>query len=141
MTDSKEISQLRRTLLLGAAGASVAGYDLSAFAQSNAKSLKISHQFPSGTDFRDRLCKKFGDEVTKKTNGELKFDVYPQSSLMKTNAQFSALRKGALDFSFYPMPYAGGEVVEANIGLMRDRELGLASWWRSHSLGPHHCSR
>jgi len=44
--------------------------------------------------------------------------VYPQSSLMKTNAQFSALRKGALDLSFYPMPYAGGEVVEANIGLM-----------------------
>lgn len=118
MTDSKEISQLRRTLLLGAAGASLAGYDLSAFAQSGAKSLKISHQFPSGTDFRDRLCKKFGEEVTKKTNGELKFDVYPQSSLMKTNAQFSALRKGALDFSFYPMPYAGGEVVEANIGLM-----------------------
>ena len=103
MTDSKEISQLRRTLLLGAAGASVAGYDINAWAQTAAsQTLKISHQFPSGTDFRDRLCKKFADEVSKKTNGALKFDVYPQSSLMKTNAQFSALRKGALDLSFYP---------------------------------------
>jgi TRAP-type C4-dicarboxylate transport system substrate-binding protein len=118
MTDSKEISELRRQLLLGAAGASMAGFNLPSWAQDNTKTLKISHQFPSGTDFRDRLCKKFADEVSKRTKGALKFDIYPQSSLMKTNAQFSALRKGALDFSFYPLPYAGGEVVEANIGLM-----------------------
>ena len=37
---------------------------------------------------------------------------------MKTNAQFSAMRKGALDMSLYPLPYAGGEVAETNIGLM-----------------------
>ena len=37
---------------------------------------------------------------------------------MKTNAQFSAMRKGALDISLYPLPYAGGEVAETNIGLM-----------------------
>jgi TRAP-type transport system periplasmic protein len=118
MSDSNQISSLRRQLLLGAAGASLAGYNLPTWAQDASKNLKISHQFPSGTDFRDRLCKKFAEEVSKRTKGALKFDVYPQSSLMKTNAQFSALRKGALDLSFYPLPYAGGEVVEANIGLM-----------------------
>ncbi len=37
---------------------------------------------------------------------------------MKTKAQFSALRKGALDFSLYPLPYAGGEVQPMNLGLM-----------------------
>jgi TRAP-type C4-dicarboxylate transport system substrate-binding protein len=37
---------------------------------------------------------------------------------MKTVAQFSAMRKGALDISFYPISYAGGEVPETNIGLM-----------------------
>jgi TRAP-type transport system periplasmic protein len=37
---------------------------------------------------------------------------------MKTNAQFSALRKGALDMSLVPLSYAGGEVPETNIGLM-----------------------
>jgi len=79
MTDSKDISQLRRQILLGAAGASLAGYNLPTWAQDSSKSLKISHQFPSGTDFRDRLCKKFADEVTKRTKGALKFDVYPQS--------------------------------------------------------------
>lgn len=37
---------------------------------------------------------------------------------MKTNAQFSAMRKGALDMSLVPLSYAGGEVPEVNIGLM-----------------------
>ena len=37
---------------------------------------------------------------------------------MKTVAQFSAVRKGALDISLYPISYAGGEFSELNIGLM-----------------------
>ena len=37
---------------------------------------------------------------------------------MKTVAQFSAVRKGVLDMSLYPISYAGGEFSELNIGLM-----------------------
>jgi TRAP-type C4-dicarboxylate transport system substrate-binding protein len=37
---------------------------------------------------------------------------------MKTVPQFAAVRKGALDLSFYPISYAGGELPELNIGLM-----------------------
>lgn len=80
--------------------------------------LKISHQFPAGSDFRDELVRKFAAEVEKKTDGSLKFEIYPDSSLMKTNAQFPALRKGALDLSLVPISYSGGEVPEVNIGLM-----------------------
>ena len=84
--------------------------------------LKLSHQFPGGTidsgDFRDRMCRKFAKMVDERTKGALKIQVYAGSSLMKTNAQFSAMRKGALDMSLYPAPYAGGEVPELNIGLM-----------------------
>jgi TRAP-type C4-dicarboxylate transport system substrate-binding protein len=87
-----------------------------------AQMLKISHQFPGGTidegDFRDRICLKFAAELEKRTNGELGGQVYPNSSLMKTVPQFSALRRGALDLSFYPISYAGGEIPETNIGLM-----------------------
>jgi TRAP-type C4-dicarboxylate transport system substrate-binding protein len=87
-----------------------------------ATTLKISHQFPGGTidkgDFRDRLCRMFAAEVAKRSNGEIAAEIYPNSSLIKTNAQFSAMRKGALDISLYPMPYAGGELPETNIGLM-----------------------
>jgi TRAP-type C4-dicarboxylate transport system substrate-binding protein len=106
-----------------------------------ATTLKISHQFPGGTidegDFRDRLVRKFAAGVEKATNGELKFDIYPNSSLMKTVAQFSAMRKGALDLSLYPLPYAGGELPECNIGLMpglvSSYEQGLA--WKNKPVG------
>ena len=87
-----------------------------------ATTLKISHQFPGGTvdkgDFRDRLVRVFAAEIAKRSGGELAAEIYPNSSLVKTNAQFSAMRKGALDISLYPMPYAGGELPEVNIGLM-----------------------
>jgi TRAP-type C4-dicarboxylate transport system substrate-binding protein len=90
---------------------------------SAATELKISHQFPGGTltegDFRDRLCRRFAADVEKRTDGALKATVYPGSSLMKTNSQFSALRKGALDVSLVPLSYAGGEVAETNIGCPR----------------------
>jgi TRAP-type C4-dicarboxylate transport system substrate-binding protein len=91
-------------------------------AQAQSNSLKISHQFPGGSitqgDFRDRLCRMFAAEVEKRTRGALKFSIYPGSSLMKTNAQFSSMRKGALDMSLVPLSYAGGEVPEVNLGLM-----------------------
>jgi TRAP-type C4-dicarboxylate transport system substrate-binding protein len=87
-----------------------------------ATTLKISHQFPGGTidkgDFRDRLVRVFAAEVAKRSGGEIAAEIYPNSSLIKTNAQFSAMRKGALDISLYPLPYAGGELPETNIGLM-----------------------
>lgn len=112
----------RRQALAGfAAAPAILAFGRSAAAQS-ATTLKISHQFPGGTidqgDFRDRLCQLFAREVTKRTGGALKFEVYANSSLMKTNAQFSALRKGALDISLYPIAYAGGELHACNLGLM-----------------------
>jgi TRAP-type C4-dicarboxylate transport system substrate-binding protein len=106
-----------------------------------ARTLKLSHQFPGGSaeegDFRDRLCRKFAQEVAKRTNGSLTCEVYPNSSLMKTNAQFSAMRKGALDISLYPMPYAGGEVSELNIGLMPAlvTSYDQAAKWKSAPVG------
>ena len=76
--------------------------------------LKISHQFPGGTaaegDFRDRLCRRFAAEVEKRTNGAVKAEVFPGSSLMRTQTQFTGLRRGFLDLSLYPLAYAGGEL-------------------------------
>jgi TRAP-type C4-dicarboxylate transport system substrate-binding protein len=131
----------RRHVLTGAlaAPAVIAATRLGSAAP--AKTLKISHQFPGGTidegDFRDRLCQKFAVELEKRTNGEIAAQVYANSSLMKTVAQFSALRKGALDLSLYPISYAGGEVPETNIGLMpglvSSYKQGAA--WKSSPVG------
>ncbi|TGD99026.1 TRAP transporter substrate-binding protein DctP [Methylobacterium nonmethylotrophicum] len=112
---------LTRRTLVSAALAAPALIGLGRAAQA-ATTLKLSHQFPGGTvdegDFRDRMCRKFAAAVQERSKGALEVQVYPGSSLMKTNAQFSAMRKGALDMSLYPLPYAGGEVPETNIGLM-----------------------
>jgi len=132
---------MKRRHLVGAAGAlPLATLPFtSAFAQ--ATTLKISHQFPGGTisegDFRDRLCRTFAAEVEKRTKGGLKFEVYPGSSLMKTNAQFSAARKGALDLTLFPLSYAGGEVPELNIGLMPGLVVSYeqAYGWKTKPIG------
>jgi TRAP-type C4-dicarboxylate transport system substrate-binding protein len=131
----------RRTVLKSALAAPAVALSLRLPEAKAATVLKISHQFPGGSidegDFRDRLCRKFAQEVEKQTNGALKFEIYPGSSLMKTNAQFSAMRKGALDMSLYPISYAGGELPECNIGLMpglvSSYKQGLA--WKNKPVG------
>ena len=107
----------------------------------SAEPLKISHQFPGGSetegDFRQRVCVRFAREIAARSNGALSANIYPGSSLMKVNAQFSAVRKGALDLSVLPLPYAGGEVPELNIalmpGLVTTYEQGYA--WKNAEIG------
>ena len=81
--------------------------------------------------------RKFAADVEKRTNGALKFEIYPNSSLVKVNSQFSALRNGALDLSLVPLSYAGGEVPETNIGLLPalvpSYEIG--SKWKNAEVG------
>ena len=135
------MDKTRRTLLAGLAAApALALTGRFAFA-ADPVTLKISHQFPGGSDkegdFRDRLCRRFAQELDKRSKGALKANIYPGSSLMKVNAQFSAVRKGALDMTLLPLPYAGGEVPELNIalmpGLVTSYEQGYA--WKKAEVG------
>src|SRR5580704_8342855 len=131
----------RRKLLAGAAASVPLALAAPRTLAQAPTTLKISHQFPGATgdegDFRDRLCRRFGAEVEKRTNGALKFEIYPNASLMKVVPQFAALRHGALDLSLYPLSYAGGEVQETNIGLMPalvpSYEVGSA--WKNAEVG------
>jgi len=110
----------RRVALGAMAAPAIIG--LTRGARADTRTLKISHQFPGSNgdtgDFRDRICRKFAEEVEKRSKGALKFEIYPNASLMKTFAQFDALKKGALDLSLYPTTYAGGEIPELNITFM-----------------------
>jgi TRAP-type transport system periplasmic protein len=136
------MSVTRRRVVLGSAAALTAGaMGFSSLARAQSTTLKISHQFPGGSltegDFRDRLCRRFAADVEKQTKGALKFEVYPNSSLMKTIPQFAAMRKGALDLSLYPISYAGGEVAETNIGLMPGlvTNYDQAYTWKNAEVG------
>lgn len=111
---------LKSTLSSILAGALALGFSASVFAAP--KVIKISHQFPGGdspdADFRHRLTVKFAQEVEKRTNGELKFEIFPSASLVKPFSQFSAMQTGALDMTLLPLAYEGGKIPEVNIGLM-----------------------
>jgi len=128
----------RRLVLLGLAAVSIVAMFNRPSLAAEPLNLKISHQFPGGTidagDFRDRLAQRFAAEIEKRTGGALKGTVYAGSSLMKTNAQFSALRKGALDMTLMPLNYAGGEVPETNIGLMPGMVTSYEQAARSASM-------
>lgn len=136
------MNRTRRHILRGLAAApAIATLGRHAFAADAPRVLKISHQFPASQgndgDFRDRLARKFAAEVEKRTNGGLKFEIYPSSSLVKTFSQFGALRKGSLDMSVLPLAYGGGEVPEVNLGLMptlvTSYEQGLR--WKTAQIG------
>jgi TRAP-type C4-dicarboxylate transport system substrate-binding protein len=116
---------MKKSLYLLAAAVSVAGLLLSATSPAyaaDAKVIKISHQWPGGSidkgDFRDRLTRMFAQEVEKRTKGELKFEIYPGGSLVKSKQQLDALSAGALDMTLYPLAYSGGKIPEVNITLM-----------------------
>src|SRR4030095_13942097 len=103
----------RRIVMASAAGLAVAALGANTTARAQApKVLKLAHQLPAATgddgDFRDRLAKKFAAEVEKRTNGQLKIEVYPNGSLVKTFSQFGALRKGTLDMSVLAIAYGLG---------------------------------
>jgi TRAP-type C4-dicarboxylate transport system substrate-binding protein len=103
--------------------------------------IKISHQWPGGTidkgDFRDRMCRVFGKQVEERTQGALKFEVYPASVLFKPQAQYDALLKGALDMSVFPLDYAAGKVPQFSITLMpcivKDHEQAMR--WKDAPIG------
>lgn len=130
----------RRTVV-GALVASPAIIGASRLGRAATRTLKISHQFPGGTlqegDFRDRLTRRFAQDVEKRTNGELVFQIYPGESLVKAVPQFDAVRKGAIDMTLYPLAYAGGQFQELNIGLMpcmvTSYEQGFA--WKKAPIG------
>jgi TRAP-type C4-dicarboxylate transport system substrate-binding protein len=98
--------------------------------------LKVSHQFAAG-DVRDRMGRVFGDMVTEKTNGEIKFRHYPAKSLYKPREQWDAMRRGALDMSVFPLDYASGKVPQLSITLMpagvTNIKQGLT--WRNKPIG------
>ncbi|MDP1893810.1 MAG: TRAP transporter substrate-binding protein DctP [Hydrogenophaga sp.] len=134
------ISKTKRYFTVALASAALACALPTAQAQTQ-RVIKISHQFPAATsedgDFRDRLVRRFAAEVEKQTQGSLKFEIYPGSSLMKTNSQIGALRKSALDMSLVPLAYGGGEIPAVNLTLMptlvTSYEQGMR--WKNAPIG------
>ena len=105
-----------------------------------AEPLKISHQFPGGPT-RRAISGTASAHVRHRARQAQQRRPQGQrlSRLVadEVNAQFSAVRKGALDMTLIPLPYAGGEIPELNIalmpGLVTSYEQGYA--WKKAEIG------
>jgi TRAP-type C4-dicarboxylate transport system substrate-binding protein len=85
---------------------------------SQARELKISHQWPEGTDARDRAARVFAKEVETRAP-HLTLKIYPRLSLnIEATKQFDALQSGELDMSVYVPPYAVKKVPEFSLAVL-----------------------
>lgn len=103
--------------------------------------LRLSHQWPEPTgeegDFRSMLAQQFADKVAEETGGQVKVQVFANSSLVKSTEQYDAMMQGAVDMSVFPLDYASGRVPEWSITLMpamvRNHEEAQA--WQDAEIG------
>ena len=91
---------------------------LLSFGVAEAVTLKASHQWPGGKgDVRDEMVQIIAKEVAK-ASVDLKIIVYPGKSLFKPKEQWSAMVKGQLDISAFPLDYASGRHPQFSATLM-----------------------
>jgi len=114
----------RRSFVTLVAGAAVALATQTAVAQ--AITLKMAHQWPQDeSDYVVATGTKFAKEVERRSNGQIKINIFPAESLVKAAATHTALRSGAVDLAIYPYIYSAGAIPEMNLTL-------LPGIWKSH---------
>ena len=114
----------RRSLVTLVAGAALALATQTAGAQ--AITLKMAHQWPQDeSDYVVATGTKFAKEVERRSNGQIKINIFPAESLVKAGATHTALKSGAVDLAIYPYIYASGAIPEMNLTL-------LPGVWKSH---------
>ena len=98
--------------------------------------MKISHQW-STADIRHIWAQKFAQMVEERTEGAIKFEIYPAKSLYKPVEQWDYLVTGDLEFTIFPLDYASGKAPEVSITLMpamiTSLDHGLK--WRDAEIG------
>jgi TRAP-type C4-dicarboxylate transport system substrate-binding protein len=83
------------------AGATVALATQAAVAETI--TLKMAHQWPQDeSDYVVATGTKFAKEVERRSNGQIKINVFPAESLVKAAATHTALKNGAVDLAIYP---------------------------------------
>lgn len=94
--------------LLGAGGCSSGGV-----LGTKKTQLRLSHQWPRANDengdFRSLIAQKFAQEVSQRTNGDVRIQVFPNSSLVEAETQYRAISQGTIDLTVYPVVYAVGD--------------------------------
>ena len=112
--------------------------------------LKMATFF-SNKDIRQKFTKKWGDAITKVTNGAIKFRYFPSQQLVKAKEMSDSLQSGIIDATThlvtaytpedYPfsaavllLPFAVPDKFEAVQGLARDAAPVLFEEFDTHNI-------
>lgn len=80
--------------------------------------MRASHQWPGGKgDIRDEMVQIIARDVNNANVG-VNIKVFPGKSLFKPKEQWTAMTRGNLDISAFPLAYAGGKHPQFNLTLM-----------------------
>jgi TRAP-type C4-dicarboxylate transport system substrate-binding protein len=115
------MTMTRRHMLAGAVAVPTVVASARLGSAAPARTLKLAHPFRGGgerDDLRDRLCRSFAAELEKRTDGEIAVQVTNDPELRDSVGQFTALRKGGLDFNLIAISDPGKEFPELDIGIM-----------------------
>ncbi|MGQ9648191.1 MAG: TRAP transporter substrate-binding protein [Thermodesulfobacteriota bacterium] len=89
--------------------------------------LKLAHRWVQG-DIRDNWAKEFVTRVEKRTKG-IKFELHSGGVLFKPQAEFDALRRGAIDLNIMALGYLSGTYPLLTItdlpGIVSNPDMGL----------------
>lgn len=85
-----------RKLFLGAALLGALALLMNPAAQAAPKKLRLTHQFPE-SHFVAQVIKQFGKDVTEKSGGSVKVEVYPAAQAYKTKEVIKAVVSGAIE--------------------------------------------
>ncbi len=103
--------------------------------------LRLSHQWPAASgedgDFRSVIAQKFADGVEEATDGSVKVQIYPNSSLAEATEQYDVMQQGGIDMTLFPLDYASGRVPKFSITLMPAlvRSHAQAQAWQDAEIG------
>lgn len=103
--------------------------------------LKLGHQFPATTgsdgDFRDRLARAFAAEVERRTNGNLKVEVFADNKLVKPDQYVDSLKAGSVDLILTPANNTFNKLPELAVsilpGVIKSYEHGMK--WKAAPIG------
>lgn len=106
-----------------------------------ARTLRLSHQYPTGTDVqgdqRHSIARRFAQEVEKRTAGALKVEIFPSSKLMKPAEEPAALQRGAVDFAIFSVNNMFEMVPDLRITLLPGviQSYEQAFGWKTAPIG------
>ena len=115
----------RRRSFVALVAAAAVGFATQA-AGADVITLKMAHQWPQDeSDYIVHTGTLFAKEIERRTNGQIKINIFPAESLVKAAATHTALKSGAVDLAVYPLIYSAGAIPEMNLTL-------LPGVWKSH---------